>query len=89
VTGLPGRRRLFAGGGEILEVVVPAPIPVEEVPPPPPFDLSFIKGWAPPPSKPPPVLPEPLSLKEFHDREKKQFGRRSTRRWRRPAGFDP
>jgi ATP-dependent helicase/nuclease subunit A len=91
VTGLPGRRRLFAGGGEILEVVVPAPIPVVEVPPPPPFDLSFIKGWAPPPSKPPPVLPEPLSLKEFHDREKgKRFGEKVHKALEAaPPVFDP
>ncbi len=75
VTGLPGRRRLFAGGGELLEIAVAAPIPLTEVPLPAPFDLSFVNDWAPPPSVPPPVLPEPLSLKEFHDREKgKQFG---------------
>jgi hypothetical protein len=69
-TGLPGTRRVFDGGGELLEVVVSEPLPLEEVSPPTPFDLSFIKGWAPPPSVPPPLLPEPLSLKEFHDREK-------------------
>jgi ATP-dependent helicase/nuclease subunit A len=75
VTGLPGMRRLFPGGGELLEVAVPEPIPVEKVPPPPLLDLSFIKGWAPSSSPPPPDLPEPISLKEFHDREKgKQFG---------------
>jgi hypothetical protein len=75
VTGLPGMRRLFAGGGELLEVAVPKPIPMAEVPPPMPFDLSFIRGFAPPASVPPPVLPEPLSMKEFHDREKgKRFG---------------
>jgi DNA helicase-2/ATP-dependent DNA helicase PcrA len=75
VTGLPGRRRLFAGGGELLEIAVAAPIPLTEVPLPAPFDLSFVNDWAPPPSELPPVLPEPLSLKEFHDREKgKQFG---------------
>jgi hypothetical protein len=45
------------------------------VSPPPPLDLTFIEGWAPPPSVPPHDLPEPLSLKEFHDREKgKRFG---------------
>ena len=75
VTGLSGTRRVFDGGGELLEVVVSEPLPLEEVSPPAPFDLSFIKGWIPPPSAPPQVLPEPLSLKEFHDREKgKQFG---------------
>jgi ATP-dependent helicase/nuclease subunit A len=75
VTGLPGMRRLFAGGGELLEVAVPKPIPVAEFPPPPRFDLSFMQGWAPPIPVPPPVLPEPLSMKEFHDREKgKRFG---------------
>jgi len=75
VTGLPGTRRLFPGGGELLEVAVPSPLPAREVPPSAPLDLSFAKGWAPPPPAPPSVLPEPVSLKEFHDREKgKQFG---------------
>lgn len=91
VTGLPGMRRLFAGGGELLEVVVPEPIPMEEVPVPPPLDLSFIKGWAPPPSVLPPVPPEPLSLKEFHDREKgKQFGEKVHKALEAaPPVFDP
>jgi ATP-dependent helicase/nuclease subunit A len=75
VTGLSGTRRVFDGGGEILEVAVAEPLPVAEVPPPAAFDLSFVKEWIPPPPGPPPVLPEPLSLKEFHDREKgKRFG---------------
>ncbi|MEK6778712.1 MAG: UvrD-helicase domain-containing protein [Candidatus Deferrimicrobiota bacterium] len=75
VTGLPGTRRLFPGGGELLEVAVPEPLPAREVPLSAPLDLSFAKGWAPPPPAPPSVLPEPVSLKEFHDREKgKQFG---------------
>ena len=75
VTGLPGARRLFPGGGELLEVAVSEPLPAREVPPSAPLDLSFAKGWAPPPPAPPPVLPEPVSLKEFHDREKgKRFG---------------
>ncbi len=75
VTGLPGTRRIFPGGGEILEIAVQEPLPGREVPLSAPLDLSFAKGWAPPPPAPPPVLPEPVSLKEFHDREKgKQFG---------------
>ena len=75
VTGLPGMRRLFPGGGELLEVAVPEPLPAREVPLPEPLDLSFALGWAPPPPAPPSVLTEPVSLKEFHDREKgKQFG---------------
>jgi ATP-dependent exoDNAse (exonuclease V) beta subunit len=75
VTGLPGTRRLFPGGGELLEVAVPERLPAREVPPSAPLDLSFAKGWAPPPPAPPSVLPEPVPLKEFHDREKgKRFG---------------
>jgi ATP-dependent helicase/nuclease subunit A len=74
-TGLPGTRRMFAGGGEFLEVGVQEPLPARQVPPPPAVDLSFIKGWAPPESANPPALPEPLSLKEFNEREKgKRFG---------------
>jgi hypothetical protein len=75
VTGLSGTRRVFPGGGELLEVVVSVPPMVREGSPPAAFDLSFIEGWPAPPSVPLPVLPEPISLKEFHDREKgKQFG---------------
>ncbi len=75
VTGLSGTRRVFPGGGEILEVEVSVPLPVRGVSPPAAFDLSFVEGWPPPPSPPLPELPEPLSLKEFHDRETgKQFG---------------
>jgi hypothetical protein len=75
VTGLPGTRRLFPGGGELLEVAVPSPLPAREIPRAAPFDLSFAKEWAPPPPAPPTVLPEPVPLKEFHDREKgKRFG---------------
>jgi hypothetical protein len=48
--------------------------PVKEAPPPGSFDLSFLEAWT-SPSPAPPVPPEPLSLKEFHDREKgKKFG---------------
>ncbi|NJD62744.1 MAG: hypothetical protein FIA93_08490, partial [Deltaproteobacteria bacterium] len=75
VTGLPGRRRVFPAGGELLEVAVAKPPAVRETSPPPAFDLSFVADWPAPPSTPLPVLREPISLKEFHDREKgKRFG---------------
>jgi ATP-dependent helicase/nuclease subunit A len=75
VTGLSGTRRAFPAGGELLDVAVSEPLPVREAPPPAAFDLSFIKDWPTPPSTPPPVLPDPVSLREFHDREKgKRFG---------------
>ncbi|HEY7586085.1 MAG TPA: UvrD-helicase domain-containing protein [Candidatus Deferrimicrobiaceae bacterium] len=74
-TGLTGTRRMFAAGGEFLEVAVKDPLPAGQVPAPPAFDLSFMEGWAPPDSVNPPALPEPLTLKEFNEREKgKRFG---------------
>jgi ATP-dependent exoDNAse (exonuclease V) beta subunit len=75
LTGLDGTRRVFPEGGELLEVVVSGQPHVPEVSPPAEFDLSFIEGWPLPDRPPLPVLPEPTSLKEFHDREKgKRFG---------------
>ncbi|MGE5753149.1 MAG: UvrD-helicase domain-containing protein [Deltaproteobacteria bacterium] len=75
VTGLSGKRCVFPAGGELLQVAVSAPLETREVPPPAAFDLSFVADWPAPPTTPLPVLPEPISLKEFHDREKgKRFG---------------
>ncbi len=89
VTGLPGRRRLFGaegpggeGPGGILHVPVAAPLEVADVSPPaalvhPPTapDLACADECAAPPGEPSPLPPEPVSLKEFHDRERgKRFG---------------
>jgi hypothetical protein len=75
VTGLVGRRRLFPGGGEILEVAVREPFPVAVPHRPAPAGLSFAEGWVPPEPEPLPPPPEPLSLREFEGREQgKRFG---------------
>ncbi|MBI5576700.1 MAG: UvrD-helicase domain-containing protein [Deltaproteobacteria bacterium] len=75
VTGISGTRRLFPGGGEMLDVAVSESPAVEPSPPSVTFDLSFVREWPTPPPEPIPPLPEPLSLKEYHDREKgKRFG---------------
>ncbi len=82
VTGLPGRRRIFAaedpgpgGPGRILHVPVGAPLGVAAVPEPALPDIAFVAHFVPPPEPPPPRPPEPVSLAEFHERERgKRFG---------------
>ncbi len=83
VTGLPGRRRLFGTGrpggeapGGILHVPVAAPLDIAApVHPRAAPDPAPTGECALPPPEPPPAPPEPVSLKEFHDRERgKRFG---------------
>ena len=82
ITGLPGRRRLFgakgSGGdapGGFLHVPVDAPLEAAAAAPPAPPDLAFGEEAVPPPEAPPPLPPEPVSLTEFHDRERgRRFG---------------
>ncbi|MBI5419684.1 MAG: UvrD-helicase domain-containing protein [Deltaproteobacteria bacterium] len=75
VTGLAGRRRVFPGGGELLQAAVPVLPPLDVSPEAHPPDLSLPRDWSPPPIEPSPPAPEPVSLKEFHDRARgRQFG---------------
>ncbi len=90
VTGLPGRRRLFPAGGpgagepgRLLVVPVAAPLEITGAPAP---EFAAAVGLpacrsgsagesAPSAESPTPVPPPPVSLKEFHDRERgKRFG---------------
>ena len=82
VTGLPGRRRLFREQGpgadetgRLLDVAVNAPLEIAAVPPAPASTPAFAGDWTPSREEPLPVPPQPVSLKEFHDRERgKRFG---------------
>jgi ATP-dependent exoDNAse (exonuclease V) beta subunit len=75
LTGIPGTRLAFHAGGELLEVEIAEQPAFREVAPSSRFDPSFMKGWAAPPPPPLQAPLEPLTVKEFHDREKgKRFG---------------
>jgi ATP-dependent helicase/nuclease subunit A len=82
VTGLSGRKRVFVSAGSpdgtegcLLQVAVPAPLPVAVSPPVSPPDLSFAKELPLSPPEPAPLLPAPVTLKEFHERARgRQFG---------------
>jgi ATP-dependent exoDNAse (exonuclease V) beta subunit len=82
VTGLSGRKRVFVSAsspdgpeGWLLQVAVSSPLPVAASPPASPPDLSFAKELPLRPPEPPPLLPAPVTLKEFHERARgRQFG---------------
>ncbi|MGE5190318.1 MAG: UvrD-helicase domain-containing protein, partial [Gemmatimonadota bacterium] len=81
VTGLPGRRRVFGpegpgpgGRGGVLHVTVDAPLEAAAVRPPAAPDIAFAEEPVQAPEAPP-RPPAPVSLGEFHDRERgKRFG---------------
>jgi ATP-dependent helicase/nuclease subunit A len=82
VTGLSGRKRVFVSAGSpdgtegsLLQVPVPAPLPVTVSPPASPPDLSFAKELSPKTPDPPPLLLTQVTLREFHEKARgRQFG---------------
>jgi ATP-dependent helicase/nuclease subunit A len=82
VTGLSGRKRVFVStgspdgtGGSLLQVAVSEPLPVAASPPESLPDLSFAKEWTLISPEPPPLLPSPVTLREFYERARgRQFG---------------
>ena len=90
LTGLPGTWRTFPGEGAVLQVSVKEQLPIPASPVPSPPDLSFVKGWSPPPPAPLHPEAEEVTFREFHDQAAgRRFGEKVHRALEAAAPVGP